>query len=1020
MISGIPLGLKTALESGDCVLFLGAGIGNHTLDPSGKAAPNGAALARELVAHFDIDTTVDNLAKISQVVEDRRGREALEEFIRKRFANLTPDTNLRWLLARRWQAIFTTNYDTAIERAYELNAKPVQRAVSISAINEIGAFDPRLDVPIFHLHGSITNRTGGIVITESDYVTYRDRRRMLFEYLNTKFATSTILYIGYSNQDSNWREVWTELIEEFLPSAPPLSYRIAPGTDSIDVEILKKKGLESIDSTFAEFCGIASAAVAESDSNVDFLASIRSQVPTQLLGLFEKNMAAVARLLSSWTYVNQAPFSEKPNLSAFLWGDRPNWSVVEKKQFFSRDIEDEIFEAILDQLTSSPGTPRTVLTLGAAGYGCTTVLMSLAVRLVAEGAKTVFMHRHGTPMTEGDIVFAASMGTQDHPTVIFVDDASDHLAPLQAAVGTLRATKQPAIFVLAERQNEWRQRRQSISAKEFAIESLSDQEIGRLLDFLAEHKALNKLESLPRDLQVMAIREKHGKELLVAMKEATEGKGFDAIIEDEYRSIASPLSRTIYLAVACSYQHGAYLRDGVLASMLGMGIDKLYEETKGTLDGVVLYDCIDEASGIYGARCRHRTIAQIVWERCGNPGERDAMLQQQISALNLNFRADVNAFEHFIRSDRMVDSIRTFDGKVQFFETACRKDPSSPYVRQHFARMLSREGKQELALAQIEEGFKIRANAPPRVLYHTKGMILTQLAVDTESESFARKRLVQAEEAFRRTLTINPKDAYGYQALARLFLLWAKRATSEAESAEYISKSEAVISEGLKIVKERDGLWTITADIEQWIGNESKRMKALEVAVRSSPESVVPRYLLGRGLRRSGQPEKALEVLKPVLSSHSDQYRSFIEYALALVDAGRPLAEAIATMGISTTYGLGDPRFVATLGGMQFLYGEHDNAAKTFQESVRREFPYEEAIAIHFRPKKDGVPLKLRGKVAVVRPNYVLIQVEGYPMFVCPKAKFGSAPMVKGVDVDFTLEFNAKGPTASWPVVLPK
>src|SRR5262245_42232856 len=95
-----PLGLRHALEAGECVLFLGAGIGNHLLDPNGQPAPDGAALATELAQHFSIDATdVTDLAKVSAVVELRRGRTELEAFLTKRLAHLEPDADLLWLFS---------------------------------------------------------------------------------------------------------------------------------------------------------------------------------------------------------------------------------------------------------------------------------------------------------------------------------------------------------------------------------------------------------------------------------------------------------------------------------------------------------------------------------------------------------------------------------------------------------------------------------------------------------------------------------------------------------------------------------------------------------------------------------------------------------------------------------------------------------------------------------------------------------------------------------------------------------
>jgi tetratricopeptide (TPR) repeat protein len=900
-----------------------------------------------------------------------------------------------------------------------MNGRPLQRPVPIASTAELVNYDPRLDVPIYHLHGALFGPRSGIVVTESDYARFRESRRMLFEALKLRFATSTFLYIGYSNRDPSWKLVLDELTQDFFPSKPPASYRVAPDTDSIESEILKSKGIETIAATFEQFAVIASTTVAPSEADPERFSKVRSMVPTQLRDAFDKSPAAVTRLVASWTYVNQAPFTEAANTAAFLQGDRPNWAVVGAKHQFSRDIEEDVYDDVLDYVTGTPKIPSTVLVLGPAGYGITTALMSLASRLVAEKAGPVFMHKPATPLAEGDIVFAASMF--DRPPIFVVDDAGDNITALEGAITQLRGNNKPAIFVLGERLNEWRQQRTRLSGTERLIEPLSDAEIDRLLECLARHHALNNLEPLNRELRIAVIKQKHGKELLVTMKEATEGKGFDAILEDEFRGIHNPLAQSLYLTVCCLYQHGAYVRDAVLAQTMEVDLPTLYKQTAETLDGVVVYECIDEAMGLYAARARHRTVAAVVWERCGAMTERDRLLQATLQNLNLNYKPDVNAFEKLVRSERLVDGIRGLENKIKFFETACRKDPDNPYVRQHYGRMLSRENKPELALTQIEEGLKLHGRDTPRVLFHTKGVILTQLVAQTESEGIARRRLVQAEEAFRKSIALNRRDEYGYQGLAKLYLEWAKRASAESEATEYVSKVEEVISEGLRNVKVRDGLWVMTSEVEKWLGDMPSRVKALEQAIVANPGSVIARYLLGRTYRQLGKPDKALLVLDPVVKGNIDEFRAFIEYALALLATGKSLSEAIAVLSISTTYGLSDARFVATLGGLQFMANAFSNAEKTFQESVRREFPYSEIHTIHFRPSIIGATsaLKLHGKVTVVRPKYALLEVEGYPTFLCPSSKFGDMQFKVGMKVQFEVEFNAKGPVATKPL-LPK
>jgi hypothetical protein len=244
----IPLGLRQALEGGECVLFVGAGLGYH-LWRSGVHAPDAATLATELARQFKIDVDGSpELAKVSQIVELRNGRPELETFLKKLLSDLEPDEVFRWISTVRWRAIFTTNYDNGIERSYAQSASPPQTPVPITSTSDITAFDRRFQVPVYYLHGTLFGPDKPhIIITESDYAEFRKQRRMMFEILKLEFATSTFLYAGYSNQDPNWKMLLEELRSEFFPSRLPPSYRIAPTTNALDAEILRAQHVETID-----------------------------------------------------------------------------------------------------------------------------------------------------------------------------------------------------------------------------------------------------------------------------------------------------------------------------------------------------------------------------------------------------------------------------------------------------------------------------------------------------------------------------------------------------------------------------------------------------------------------------------------------------------------------------------------------------------------------------------------------------------------------------------------------------
>jgi TonB family protein len=259
----LPLGLRRALESGNCVLFVGAALRAHVLDKTGKPAPDGEELARRLADHFGIDAGGEyDLAVVSEIVEIRVGRSELEMFIKSQFSELRPDSLFQWLTTIRWKAIFTTNYDDALETAYDLNPNQPLKAMPFGITPELFDIDPRCEVPIYHLHGRFSGSDKPLfAVTQSDYAKFREPRRMLFEVLKKEFATSTVLYIGYSDLDPNRNLVLEEMRQDFYPSTLPCSYRLALRTQPLNNELLRSQGIETIDASFEGFVAAASAAL---------------------------------------------------------------------------------------------------------------------------------------------------------------------------------------------------------------------------------------------------------------------------------------------------------------------------------------------------------------------------------------------------------------------------------------------------------------------------------------------------------------------------------------------------------------------------------------------------------------------------------------------------------------------------------------------------------------------------------------------------------------------------------------
>lgn len=1008
----IPFVLRQAIETGSCVLFVGAGMGNYMIDEHGTRIPDGVGLAAKLSERFNVPSDGNHdLSKVSQYIEVKnRGRKELIAFIRECLSNTYPDDNMMWIPSIHWKAIYTTNYDNVIQKAYDRHPSPSQDYITISRATGFRDYNSPIEVPIFHLHGALFEEASpDIIITQQDYIKYKEHRKMMFEYLKHHMASSSVLYIGYSHNDSNWNALITEIEEEFYPETIPTSYRVSPTTSELDIELLKARNIITINRKFDEFVLDAKTQILNNCIDSKGLEKLESRVPSDLIEFFKTNPTSVLRLISSWEYLNQTMVDgKKTDLHNYIRGDKPSWNIIFNGMYFQRDVEDEIYEMLMDYATEAKQRPRVCIATGSAGYGVSTLLMAIAVRIIKDRAGKVFFYKYPSDIREGDIFYALT--TTNEKCFFFIDNAADQTATIRNVIQHAREYNKSLMLVLGDRINEWKQAKPYLSGDSFEIQPLSDSEIESLIDFLTKYNELNRLEYLEREHQIAAIRKNYNRELLVAIREATEGRNIDAIIEDEFFGIKDEFSQKVYTYICCFNQHGALLRSDLLSSLMGIPIVELYERIKGYLDGVVHHDCVDESKGEYALRARHRLIAQIVWDRCINTSTRDLVIHHALDNLNIMYYIDKEAFESFYKSDRIVDSLRSYESKIQFFEKACKKDPDNPYVRQHYARMQIRSGYEGAALRIIDEAIKM--NDKIRILYHTKGNILSCMTKSAESEEIRRRRLLQSEEAYFTALKMNEKDEYCYQGLAQLYLDWAKSVTSEEERILYINKAEDIINEGMKKARDKEALWIESANIDAFIGDHPSKIRALESAVRDAPGSIIARYLLARAYNMNNQFEKGIPLLAELTKEYPDEYRPSIEYSMAILKTGGNLNSAIAVLEQSTLFGYSDARFVATLGGLLFLNKEFTKADLVFSETIKREFP--NARVVLFDPKKRAdINIEYEAIVKYVGDRHAYVLIPGFTDIFCPASKYHGIVLQRGMKLKISLVFTPLKPIAN-------
>jgi SIR2-like domain len=283
------------LLKGKVVPVLGAGV-NLSDRPMnagyehGRYLPSGRELARELAKYIrvPIDESYD-LARVSQYVSALEGEGSLYEELHDVFDADYPPTRLHGFLAklskltreagaRECMLIVTTNYDDALERAFQSAGEPYDVVSYIAEGRDRGLFlhlpwdgspvvirvpNEYAEIPletrpiIAKIHGAVdrVTRRDSYVITEDhyiDYITRADVGSLFPVTLHAKLKTNHLMFLGYSLRDWNFRvmlyRLWGE--QEGLTFK---SWAIQDKPDPIDRAAWDERGVDILAVSVQEF-----------------------------------------------------------------------------------------------------------------------------------------------------------------------------------------------------------------------------------------------------------------------------------------------------------------------------------------------------------------------------------------------------------------------------------------------------------------------------------------------------------------------------------------------------------------------------------------------------------------------------------------------------------------------------------------------------------------------------------------------------------------------------------------------
>lgn len=877
----IPNILIRQIQNGNVILFLGAGATKGAIHPEGKDSPSGKELSNLIAEHFLGSEYKDMpLASVAEYAISESSLFSVQKFIADIFSKYEPAEDSHMLIPTyKWKAIVTTNYDTIIEKAYSYSSKKRQTLVKIVQDGE--SIDSKIQTPndllYMKLHGCINeayNDKIPFILTVDQYITHKRHRERLFSKLLDLAGNYPILFIGHSLEDPDIRSILLELNKEI--ENRERSYIVIPEAKEAQKRLWQSKKITIIEATFA-----------------NFMQKLQEEVKEDMLLDWETKKEDLEKKSHFFRYINISNFHPSENIISYLENDlefvtpeiettsiSPNlfykgysngWhSIIENWDIKRTSLDDILAELFIDFEEDS--MPHLYLIKGHAGTGKTILNKRIAWSAGIDFNKKAF-YLCDNSILRYDIIEEVYSLIKER-IYIFVDNASKNESDIYNLIITSKRNNIPVTIITTERTNIWNV--ECVKIKNFVEQSyelkyLDLREINELLDKLNQNDSLGVLKGKSRDVQIQSFTEKTGRELLVALYEATQGKSFQEIVCDEYNNIPDEAAKPLYLAVCLMHSIGSYTRAGLLNRVFNVNFSDFKEKFFEPLENLIL-DRRDYYVNDYVYESRHRLIAEFVTMGIlTNEQEKFDEYIRILNHLDVDYNSDKNAFLYLTNGKTLLRTFRNLDNIRHLYFIASKKSIDDPKLMQQEAifEMTAPGGNSKRAEELLKKANEL-TNSSDILILHSLSELKYNLAEKTENILQKRNYLQETEDICKALLAKRVYTAHPYHTIIKSKLAILKIYLDEQELApiEKISKEiEKYISIATQAFPEETFILEANANFNTLMNNTPKAKELLEEAFHQNNRSPYLASRLSSMYENEGFLDKAIDVLKQTLGA---------------------------------------------------------------------------------------------------------------------------------------------------------
>ena len=961
----IPDNLIRSISEGTVILVLGAGASKGATNPSGDPSPTGLELAKNLAGKFlGGQHTGDPLAVVAELAISENDLATVQEYIRSIFQDIHPASFHKLLPTFKWAALATTNYDLVIERAYESVKESSQELVPL--IKNGDRIEEKLRSPdglmYLKLHGCISRASDTsvpLILSIDQYVTHRQGRDRVFDHLKTLSYEHPLVFIGHSLLDQDIRQLLLELGET---DSRPRYYTVTPNLTGPEKRLWESKRITPLEGTFEQFLSELDSKLTSAFRGVVVSPVIDDLPISSRFIVHDPGLSLACRELleNEVEYIRKEMPIEPLDARLFYRGFNLGWAHIEQDLDIRRDLQDSILSDVVLS-DESPSESRFYVIKGHAGSGKSVLLQRIAWEAALRFDKLcLYMKPHGRISFESLQELSKLV---DERIYLFIDDVGDHIAQTSEIISKARRSSIALTIITAERVNEWNMACEVLDPylnDEFEVRYLSPQEIDKLLGLLEKHHALFRLEDASEDERRAEFAEKAGRQLLVALHEATLGKPFEEIIADEYAAINPELARLIYLGICFLNRYDVPVRAGIIARVYGIRFTDFKERFFQPLDQVI-FSRYDSRTRDFVYVTRHPHIADIVVnQQLAAPTVRLDMYLQMINTMNIDYDADRTAFRKLVRGRSLLEAFPDHQMVEAIFAVAQTIAGEDFYLIHQMAiyEMNRPNGNLNKAADYL---IKARFLAPyDQTVIHSLAELELRRAENAGTTLEFRTHLREAESHAKKLTQSQSSDSHGFHALSKIGLSKLRRLVSgdeaewsDLEFSETIKEVEDVLQQGFQKFPDDSYLLDSESQLSMLLTDEDRAEAALHRALSRNPNNPFIATRLAKHLVQNRQFDDAIEVYKSALDSGVADKRVHFNYARLLIDQDNGDGSAIE-YHLRRSFSEGDTNTEAQFWFARQLYlnGKIDDATERFR-------------GLKGRAVNPAIKRKLRGTISI-------------------------------------------------------